>query len=112
MNCKKDELRTFKKSLVIRFPIKAKDITLRVKADCRNPHWHDSVDKWSEEWACIIHKKGISYGVYGPIDQDSGQSVADGAYVVEFVNRSGVEIEKSRIKDIEIIRIDSHYLKR
>lgn len=111
MNCKKEELRTFKKTLVIRLSVGAKVITLRVNTDSRNHHWHDSVDKWSGEWACIIRKKGISYGVYGPIDQDSGQSVAEGVYVVEFVNRFGVEIEKKRIKDIEIIRIDSHYLK-
>ena len=107
MNQTKKRQRIFRKSLVI----KTHDLILKVKADYRNPHWHDSVDKWSREWGCVIYKNNSSYGVYGPIDQDSGQCVADGVYVVEFSKYSGIEIETRRIKDIDIIKIDNYALK-
>lgn len=101
--------RAFNHSLVIKLHIETKDIILRVSTDSRNPHWHDSVDKCSREWACIIHTSGSSFGVYGPIDEDSGKSIADGIYVVEYTKCCGFEIEKRRFEEINIIKIDNRF---
>lgn len=108
MNCTKVISQTFRKSLTIRLPrevVGGQGLTLHIKASSRNPHWHDSVDKWAKEWACIIHKNGSSFGVYGPIDPNTGKNIAEDVYVVEYTNYTGFEIERRRITDFNIISI-------
>lgn len=110
MNCTKEIPQTLRKSLTIRLQtgiVGGQGITLHVKASSRNPHWHDSVDKWAKEWACMIHKNDSSFGVYGPIDQNTGKNIAEGVYVVEYSNYYGFEIERRRIAEVEMIAIDS-----
>ena len=103
--------RTFYQSLIIKLNIENKIVILRVNADSCNPHWHDYVDKWAKEWACIIHTSSSTFGVFGPIDEDSGKSIADGIYVVEYMECFGFEIEKRRFEDFDIIKIDNKYFK-
>ncbi len=111
MNLTKKRQRTFYQSLVIKLHIENKDVIIKVNANCRNPHWHDSMDKWSREWACITHTSGSTFGVYGLIDEDSGKSIVDGVYVVEYMKYYDFEIEKRRFEDPEIIKIDNKYYK-
>lgn len=109
MNKERNDIKPFSKSLTIKVLNEMgteKPLLLKVRVDDNNPHWYETMDKWSEEWCCIIHKKERTYGVYGLIDQNSGMSLVNGIYVVEFSRYSGFEFEKRRIPDIEIIEID------
>ena len=110
MNCTKGIPQTFRKSLTIGLPkgiVREQAVTLHIKASGSNPHWHESVDKWAKEWVCIIRKNRSLFGVYGPIDPNTGKNLAEGVYVVEYSECSGFELETRRITDIEVIDFDS-----
>lgn len=110
MNIEVNENSSFSKSLTIRIPQGAgvvKPLVLTVHANDKNPHWHDCVDKWSEEWCCIIHKGDKDYGVYGPIDPSSGINITDGVYIVVFRGGPFFYHEVQRIYNIEILSVDN-----
>lgn len=109
MNIKRSDTRSFAKSLVIRLPHGFGAIDsqiLKVDANDKNPHWYEGVDKWSEEWCCIINKRNISIGIYGPIDPVSGVSLVSGIYVVMFRGGPLFYHEVQRTNNIEILSID------
>ena len=111
MNKNRNNTKPFFKSITIKLAQglgTTKSLLLKVHADETNPHWHESVDKWSEEWCCIIHKGGNTYGVYGPIDPVSGNSLVNDIYVIVFDGGPLFYKEVQRIDDIEIISVDSH----
>lgn len=109
MNIKRSDTKSFSKSLVIRLPHgfgAADSQILTIDASDKNPHWYECVDKWSEEWCCIINKKGNCFGLYGPIDPVSGDSLVSGIYVVMFRVSSLFYHEVQRTSNIEILSID------
>lgn len=108
MNKISNDSRVFFKSITVKLSqgLGDKPLLLKVYANEKNPHWHEIIDKWSEEWCCVLHKGGNTYGVYGPIDPASGASLANDVYVVVFNGGPLFYKEVQRINNVEIVSID------